>query len=58
MTILKAVINQEEDESPFHVFPAEVIELFRQSLVDVYFYDKEKEEWSFEKEYSDYDFRL
>jgi len=50
MTLLKAVIAQQDVESPLHVFPQEVIELFWQDLVSVYFHDKAKLEWSSEKE--------
>jgi hypothetical protein len=43
--LVKAVIAQLDDESPFHVFPTEVLELFWQDLVDLYFFEKEKLEW-------------
>jgi hypothetical protein len=51
MTLLKAVIQQDEEvaESPLHVFPHEVILLFWQDLVDIYFHEKTKVEWTSEK---------
>lgn len=54
MLLLQAVLVQEE-ESPLHELPRELIELFWSTLVDVYFYQKEQLMWE-EPEEPDFDF--